>query len=122
MAVTFCGTSTWIAPARRYLVSCSLEARTFLTNGFYLPQRSYPIACAINFMLPLFFLQDFKSVVFTFDKLPESGQEIRQREDSFKNCLKNCIFIHIFIVSCSSSPEPDWGESLPLCKELFKNS
>ena len=42
LAVYFCGTFPWISPARRYLVFCPLEARTFLIFGFYLPRRSHP--------------------------------------------------------------------------------
>ena len=41
-AVIFCGTFPWVSSARRYLVLCSLEARTFLTLGFSFPRRSYP--------------------------------------------------------------------------------
>ena len=40
--IIFCGTFPCISTARRYLVSCFHEARTFLIFGFYHPRRSYP--------------------------------------------------------------------------------
>ena len=99
----FCGTFTWISPARRYLVSRSLEARTFLTFGFSFPGCSYPAAIVVECIRITFFLQEVYQL-FAFFRVALKKRPLSR---SSKLIVKKNTFLSPFI--CRKEPQAQQG-------------